>query len=152
MAAHDPPTGIHDVFESLSCAIFEGPFYEHEQITNDPFPDPSFTFVELRETVYRIAIPNLAKTERNAFGIFRDRRSQGLYEPPLPSPTERRRIREAAGVPVQALADAIHVSRWTIHRFDRRSGYRNGERLPSREPVAPVMKLHTDALDHLSSY
>jgi DNA-binding transcriptional regulator YiaG len=152
MVAHDPPTGVHDVFESLSCAICERPFYEHEQITNDPYLDPMFTPVELGGTVHRFAIPNLTKTERNAFGFFRDRRKQGLYEPPLPSPTERRRIREAAGVSPQALADAIHVSRWTIYRFERRAGYRNGERLPGREPVGQVRKLYADALRNLSSH
>jgi hypothetical protein len=152
MVAYDPPTGIHHAFEVLACANCDQPFYEHERITNDPYPDPTFTFVELGGTVHRFAIPDLTDTERNAFYFFRDRRVRGLYDPPLPSPTERRRIREEGGVTSQALADAIHVSRWTIHRFERRAGYHNGQRLPGREPVGQVRKLYAVALRNLSSY
>jgi hypothetical protein len=152
MVAHDPPTGIHDAFEVLACAICGHPFFEHESTVIDPYPDPTFTSVELGGTVHWFAIPGLTKTEHNAFYFFRDRRSRGLYDPPLPSPKERRRIREEGGVTVQALADAIHVSRWTIHRFERRAGYREGQRLPGREPVGEVRKLYAAALHNLSSH
>lgn len=45
----------------------------------------------------------------------------------LPEPNERRRIREAAGVPIAAVADALSVSRAAVSRWEA------GQRLPAGE-------------------
>jgi DNA-binding XRE family transcriptional regulator len=76
--------------------------------------------------------------------LMRERR--GEYDAPLPSPAERRRIREAAGLTQAEVARKLHVSRHTISKFERRGGWVNGRRLPGREPSGATRVLYSELL------
>ena len=58
---------------------------------------------------------------------------RGLYDAPLPPPKERRRIRERAGLTQEKVAEIVHVNRITVLRWEKKSGYEGGRRLPGRE-------------------
>jgi DNA-binding XRE family transcriptional regulator len=67
-----------------------------------------------------------------------ERERRGEYDAPLPPPSERRRIREAAGWTQQQVADELHLSRHTVGRYERHAGWSNGRRLVGREPSGEV--------------
>jgi len=68
------------------------------------------------------------------------RRHRGLLDPPLPSPAERKRIREKAGFTQAEVADVLHVSPdtdpiWTTPcAFRRRQKRRHKQRSSLRRP------------------
>jgi DNA-binding transcriptional regulator YiaG len=74
------------------------------------------------------------------------REREGKYAAPLPPPSERRRIREAAGATQKKVADKLHVSRHTVAKFERRAGWVNGRRLPGREPTGAVRSSYSELL------
>lgn len=78
-----------------------------------------------------------------------EREERGEYDAPLPPPAERRRIREAAGWTQQQVADALHVSRHTVGRFERKAGLIDGHRLPGREPSGDVRVAYSELLTAL---
>ena len=53
-----------------------------------------------------------------------EREANSRYFAPLPSPEDRKRIRERAGLTQQDLADELFVSRWTVARWEKPSGIR----------------------------
>lgn len=83
--------------------------------------------------------------------IFRNSERAAKYTALLPSPDDRRRIRERAGLTQQELADELFVSRWTVTRWEKPAGYRNGVRLAGREPVGELRKNYSELLRALSS-
>ena len=86
--------------------------------------------------------------ERAVFRHF-EREANGEYDAPLPSPVDRKRIRERAGITQQDVADQLHVSRDTVMRWEKPAGYRNGRRLPGREPVGELRKAYSEVLMEL---
>jgi hypothetical protein len=83
--------------------------------------------------------------------IFGNAERAAKYTAPLPSPDDRRRIRERAGLTQQDLADQLFVSRWTVTRWEKPAGYRNEVRLAGREPVGELRKNYSELLRALSS-
>jgi DNA-binding transcriptional regulator YiaG len=77
------------------------------------------------------------------------RELRGEYDAPLPPPAERRRIREAAGLTQEEIADRLYVSRHTVAKFERRAGWVNGTRLQGREPSGDVRSSYSDLLKRL---
>ena len=83
--------------------------------------------------------------------------ANGGYDASLPSPKERKRIREAAGITQQDLADALadqlddrlNVERTLISRWETPAGYVNGRRLNGREPVGELREQYSDLLRDL---
>ena len=75
----------------------------------------------------------------------------GDYASPLPRPAERRRIRVEAGWTQHQVADELHGSRHTVARFERIAGWRNGVRLPGREPSAETRVLYSKLLRRLDA-
>ena len=86
--------------------------------------------------------------ERAVFRHF-EREANGEYDAPLPSPADRKLIREQAGLTQQDVADQLHVSWDTAMRWEKPSGYRNGKSLPGREPVGELRKSYSDLLRRL---
>ena len=78
------------------------------------------------------------------------RELDGAYDAPLPPPSERRRIREAAGRTQQQIADELHVSRHTVGRFERPAGWVGSQRLPGREPTGAVRAAYSALLKRLT--
>jgi hypothetical protein len=83
--------------------------------------------------------------------IFRNSERAAKYTAPLPSPENRRLIRERAGLTQEDLADELFVSRWTVSRWEKPSGYRNGKRMAGREPVGELRKNYSELLRALAS-
>ena len=79
------------------------------------------------------------------------RELDGEYDAPLPPPSERRRIREAAGLTQAKLARKLHVSRHTVGRFERRAGWSKGKRLAGREPSGAVRIAYSELLRRLDT-
>lgn len=75
---------------------------------------------------------------------------RGLLDPPLPSPIERRPIREAAGYTQEDLARLLHLSRHTISKWEQPAGYIDGRRLAGREPVGVLRQQYAVLLDRLA--
>lgn len=80
-----------------------------------------------------------------------EREGNGAYEAPLPDPESRRMIRERAGLSQQDVADELFVSRWTVVRWEKPAGYRDGVRLAGRKPVGELRKNYSDLLRKLSA-
>jgi DNA-binding transcriptional regulator YiaG len=80
-----------------------------------------------------------------------EREANSRYSAPLPSPDDRKRIRERAGLTQQDLADELFVSRWTLARWEKPAGYRNRVRLPGREPVGALREAYSDLLRQLAT-
>lgn len=80
-----------------------------------------------------------------------EREGNKAYEAPLPDPESRRLIRERAGLTQQDVADELFVSRWTVTRWEKPAGYRNGLRLAGREPVGPLRMAYSALLRNLPS-
>jgi DNA-binding transcriptional regulator YiaG len=87
--------------------------------------------------------------ERSVFRQF-EGEARGLYDAPLPSPQDRRFIRERAGLTQQEVAVQLHVSRDAVMRWEKPAGYRNGVRLAGREPVGELRKTYSALLRELS--
>jgi hypothetical protein len=83
--------------------------------------------------------------------IMRHGERAAKYTAPLPSPDNRRLIRERAGLTQEDLADELFVSRWTVARWEKPAGYRNGVRLPGREPVGELREAYSALLKELSA-
>jgi DNA-binding transcriptional regulator YiaG len=79
------------------------------------------------------------------------RELDGAYDAPLPPPAERRRLRKVAGLTQGEVADKLHLSRHTISKFERRSGWINGQRLPGREPSGAVRVAYSELLLRLET-
>jgi hypothetical protein len=77
------------------------------------------------------------------------RELRGEYDAPLPPPTERGRIRRAAGWSQQQAADELHLSRHALAKFERQAGWLNGTRLQGREPSGDVRSSYSDLLKRL---
>lgn len=88
--------------------------------------------------------PEVAPDASVLRGLYRER--DGAYEAPLPAPSERRRIREAAGLTQADVAERIGISRHAVRLYERPAGYRNGRRLPGREPIYEVRQLYSELL------
>jgi hypothetical protein len=78
-------------------------------------------------------------------------REGSQYDAPLPSPVDRRRIRERAGLTQEDLADELCVSRWTVTRWEKPAGYRNGKRLAGREPMGDLRRSYSGLHRELAS-
>ena len=65
--------------------------------------------------------------------LFRER--SGAYDAPLPPPSERRTIREAARLSQEDVAERIGVSRSAMRLYERPAGYRNRRRLVQTSPL-----------------
>jgi hypothetical protein len=96
-----------------------------------------------------IVIDTMAGTVERA--ITRHGERGAVYTAPLPSPEDRRRIREEAGLTQQDVTDELFVSRWTVTRWERPAGYRNGTRLAGRESVGELREAYSELLRKLSS-
>lgn len=92
----------------------------------------------------------MTQRELHALMRTRGRERRDLYSAPLPSPEERKRIREDARWTQQKVAAALFVSRHTVSRFERKAGWLNDERLPGREPSGPVRQAYSELLLRLS--
>lgn len=79
-----------------------------------------------------------------------EREGNRAYEAPLPDPESRRLIREQAGLTQHDVADQLYVSRWTVARWEKPAGYRNGMRLAGREPVGELRKTYSNLLRELA--
>jgi hypothetical protein len=80
-----------------------------------------------------------------------EREGNGGYSAPLPSPEDRKRIRERAGLTQEDLADELLVSRWTVTRWEKPAGYRSGTRLGGREPVGQLRAAYSALLRELAT-
>ena len=83
--------------------------------------------------------------------IFRNSERAAKYTAPLPSPDNRRLIRERAGLTQEDLGDELLVSRWTVTRWEKPAGYWNGKRMAGREPMGELRKSYSDLLRDLAS-
>lgn len=68
------------------------------------------------------------------------------YEAPLPSPNNRRRLREQAGWTQEDIAQEVFVNRTTVARWETPAGYHNGVRLNGREPTGESRKDYSKLL------
>ena len=82
--------------------------------------------------------------------IHRHGERENKYTAPLPSPDDRKRIREEAGLTQQDVADELFVSRWTVARWEDPAGYWNGQRSPGREPVGGLRTAYSGLLKELA--
>ena len=72
----------------------------------------------------------------------------GAYDPPLPPPAERRRIRKAAGLAQIDIAGLLGVGEDLVYRWEKPVGYdENGNRLPGREPIGRVRRAYAMLLE-----
>jgi hypothetical protein len=105
------------------------------------------------ETMGHLWVPATFRTNSRQVAMTRaktiDRERRGDYDAPLPPPSERRRIRVAAGWTQQQVADVLHVSRHAVGRFERQAGLVNGERLSGREPSGEVRVAYSGLLKRL---
>jgi hypothetical protein len=73
---------------------------------------------------------------------------QDGFDPPLPPPAERRRIRQAAGLAQIDVAGLLGVGEDLVYRWERPVGYdSNGRRLPGREPTGEARWGHAILLE-----
>ena len=87
-----------------------------------------------------------------------EREAKGMYDAPLPSPRERKRLRKAAGLTqvdladelADQLGDRLNVERTLISRWETPAGFVNGKRLNGREPVGELRQKYSDLLRALS--
>ena len=79
------------------------------------------------------------------------RAKRGYYDTALPSPEDRKRIREAAGLTQADVADALHVSRDLISKFEQFYGWTPAGRLPGREPYGQIRYKYGHLLRQLES-
>lgn len=86
----------------------------------------------------------MPSSQRRMLDIAKRRLEEGKYSAPLPTPDERRSMREAAGLTQQELADELFASRWTVARWERPAGYVKGKRLPGREPVGELRQSYSE--------
>ncbi|MCJ7782137.1 MAG: helix-turn-helix domain-containing protein, partial [Acidimicrobiia bacterium] len=107
------------------------------------FNEPCFHCRVLRidhddDAMGHLWVPKTYRTDSTGMYLARwktrDREDRGDYDAPLPPPTERRRIREAAGWTQEQVAKELHASRHTISRYERQAGLVNGRRMSGREP------------------
>lgn len=83
------------------------------------------------------------------------RELRGEYTAPLPLPAERRRIREAAGWTQEQVADDLRekgylrVTRQYAWSFEKPTGWRDGVRLPGREPTGELRAEYSTLLRKL---
>ena len=116
--------------------------YRSPALSTDAFYDCEFWDI-LNDTT--------AGTVERAIHRHGERGGNRSYNAPLPSPEDRKRIRERAGLTQQDLADELFVSRWTVARWEKPAGYRNGARMAGREPVGELRKAYSDFLRSFGS-
>lgn len=86
-----------------------------------------------------------------------DKFDRGGFDPPLPSPPERRRIREEADLTQRDVAaelnhelpSKLRVTHHIIYRWEKRVGYDGHRRLPGREPTGQRRQAYADLLDKM---
>ena len=77
----------------------------------------------------------------------------GGFDPPLPPPAERRRLRKAAGLAQIDIAGMLHVGEDIVYRWEKPVGYdERGNRLPGREPVGSVRRAYAMLLEMAEQY
>ena len=106
--------------------------------------DHRFVFASIED------VGRVADRELNASIRRGSRRRRGLLDPPLPAPAERKRIREAAGFTQADVARVLHVTPYAVYRWEKPSGYRDGERLPGREPAGELRRAYSEVLARMS--
>lgn len=83
-----------------------------------------------------------------------EKEANGKYDASLPSPKERKRIRETAGMTQEDLADELadrlddrlNVERTLVSRWETPAGYVNGRRLNGREPSGRIREEYSKLL------
>ncbi len=93
----------------------------------------------------------LTPSEQNAFLYMDQRRTSGRLDPELPSPPERKRIRTDAGLTQRDVAELLYVSRHTVAKWEKQSGWLRGQRLAGREPSGDLRKQYAAVLANMRS-
>jgi hypothetical protein len=93
--------------------------------------------------------PKMTPQEVNAAIRMTTRVLRGYYAAPLPPPAERRRIRQAAGWTQEQVASELRISRQYMSSFEKKSGWRQGMRLPGREPTRDLRAEYSELLRRL---
>ena len=74
--------------------------------------------------------------------------AQDGFDPPLPPPAERRRIRQEAGLAQIDVAGLLGVGEDLVYRWEKPVGYNDhGSRLPGREPTGEARCGYTILLE-----
>jgi hypothetical protein len=114
------------------------------RVRTDHVEDMEHAFGLSREDVAR-----LTRTEIRSFVRWSTKVREGEYEPELPSPAERRRIRLAAGFTQEDVGDMLEVSHDLVYRWEKPAGYLGGRRLPGREPTGERRRAYAQLLENM---
>lgn len=95
--------------------------------------------------------PNAQETRQEFYTDMRmnTRVLRGDYAAPLPPPAERRRIRLAAEWTQERVAAELRISRQYVSSFEKTPGWRQGVRLPGREPTREIRAEYSELLRRL---
>lgn len=78
------------------------------------------------------------------------RATAGEYDAPLPSPANRKLIREQAGWSQLRVADQLQVSRDAVAKWEKVAGWDGDRELPGREPSGADREAYSTLLMHLA--
>ncbi len=124
--------------QDLPCSFYDVRFENHRSTPH-------------RFDVSRDTHDLMTVTEGHAFTRLLARRSRGDFDPALPTPSERQRIRLEAGLTQRDVADVLMVSRHTVARWERLPGRIGDRRLPGREPSGDLRRQYATLLSRLES-
>ena len=113
-------------------------------------------FENHRSTSHRFGVSRdtrerMTETEGHAFTRLLARKLRGEFDPALPTPSDRQRIRLEAGLTQQEVADVLMVSRHTVARWERLPGRIGDRRLPGRQPSGDLRRQYATLLSRLES-